>query len=150
MKIFLISIVLFRYNDFKYKFFVFSWKVLWFLKKIFLVIGVFLIVVIVIGIVFLNIIFFIKKKIDEDIIKREIDDGYDVFEFFEWMKKIVFVILFVYGYDIKGYYVVLYDILNIIIICYGVMMNVLNFFKYMYLFFDFGWNVIVYDYCWYG
>lgn len=57
------------------------------MKKILLAIGALLTAVIAIGIVFSNIILFIKKKTDEDIIKRETDDGHDVFESFERMKK---------------------------------------------------------------
>ncbi len=62
------------------------------MKKILLAIGALVTAVIAIGIVFSNMILFIKKKTDEDIIKRETDNGHDVFESFEQMEKTAFVI----------------------------------------------------------
>ncbi|WP_121642836.1 alpha/beta hydrolase [Bacillus vallismortis] len=115
------------------------------MKKILLSIGALFTAVIAIGIVFSNVILFIKKKTDEDIIKRETDDGHDVFESFEQMEKTSFVIPSAYGYDIKGYHVSLHNTPNTIIICHGVTMNMLNSLKYMHLFLDLGWNVVVYD-----
>ncbi len=115
------------------------------MKKIFLAVGALLTAVIAIGMVFSNIILFIRKKADEDIIKRETDDGHDVFDSFELMEKTAFVIPSAYGYDIKGCHVAPYDTPNTIIICHGVTMNTLNSLKYMHLFLDLGWNVIVYD-----
>ncbi|MEC0312148.1 alpha/beta hydrolase [Bacillus subtilis] len=115
------------------------------MKKILLAIGALVTAVIAIGIVFSNMILFIKKKTDEDIIKRETDNGHDVFESFEQMEKTAFVIPSAYGYNIKGYHVAPHDTPNTIIICHGVTMNVLNSLKYMHLFLDLGWNVLIYD-----
>ncbi|OBA04359.1 hypothetical protein A9D36_03770 [Bacillus subtilis] len=115
------------------------------MKKILLAIGALLAAVTAIGMMFSNLIMFIKKKTDEDIMKRETDDGHDVFESFERMEKIPFAVPSAYGYDIKGYYVAPHDTSNTIIICHGVTMNVLNSLKYMHLFLDLGWNVLVYD-----
>lgn len=115
------------------------------MKKILLAIGALVTAVIAIGIVFSHMILFIKKKTDEDIIKRETDNGHDVFESFEQMEKTAFVIPSAYGYDIKGYHVAPHDTPNTIIICHGVTMNVLNSLKYMHLFLDLGWNVLIYD-----
>lgn len=115
------------------------------LKRFLLAVGAVLAAVAAIGICFTNIIMFIKKKTDEEIMKRETDDGHDVFESFERMEKTAFVIPSAYGYDIKGYYVAPHDTSNTMVICHGVTVNVLNSVKYMDLFLDLGWNVLIYD-----
>ncbi|MFP9048642.1 hypothetical protein ACLI1V_16915, partial [Enterococcus faecalis] len=86
-----------------------------------------------------------KKKTDQANIKREPDNGHDEFQSCEQMEKTAFVIPSAYGYDIKGYHVAPHDTPNTIIICHGVTMNVLNSLKYMHLFLDLGWNVLIYD-----
>lgn len=115
------------------------------LKRFLLAVGAVLAAVAAIGICFTNIIMFIKKKTDDEIMKRETDDGHDVFESFERMEKTAFVIPSAYGYDIKGYYAAPHDTSNTMIICHGVTVNVLNSLKYMDLFLDLGWNVLIYD-----
>lgn len=115
------------------------------LKRFLLAVGAVLAAVAAIGICFTNIIMFIKKKTDEEIMKRETDDGHDLFESFERMEKTAFVIPSAYGYDIKGYYVAPHDTSNTMVICHGVTVNVLNSVKYMDLFLDLGWNVLIYD-----
>lgn len=115
------------------------------LKRFLLAVGAVLAAVAAIGICFTNIIMFIKKKTDEEIMKRETDDGHDVFESFERMEKTAFVIPSAYGYDIKGYYVAPHDTSKTMIICHGVTVNILNSLKYMDLFLDLGWNVVIYD-----
>ncbi|BDG80554.1 hypothetical protein BSF_22830 [Bacillus subtilis] len=50
------------------------------MKRFLLAVGAVLAALAAIGICFTNIIMFIKKKTDEEIMKRETDDGHDVFE----------------------------------------------------------------------
>ncbi|ADP32955.1 putative hydrolase [Bacillus atrophaeus 1942] len=115
------------------------------MKKWLTAIGAAVGIIAAIGICFTNIIMFMKKKTDEEIIKRETEDGHDVFEAFDRMEKTAFVIPSSYGYDLKGYYIAPHDTQNTMIICHGVTMNLFNSLKYMHLFLDLGWNVLVYD-----
>lgn len=115
------------------------------MKKWLAVFGSICAVIVAAGIGFTNVIMFIKKKTDEEIRKKEIADGHDIFESFHTMEKEEAVIPSRHGYDIKGYYIAPYDTANTIIICHGVTVNVFNSLKYMHLFLDLGWNVLMYD-----
>ncbi|QOH66819.1 hypothetical protein DKG78_11865 [Bacillus amyloliquefaciens] len=97
------------------------------------------------GFAFTNLIMFMKKKTDEDIMKKETADGHDRFDSFQAMEKEEAVILSRHGYEIKGFYIAPHHTANTMIICHGVTVNSFNSLKYMDLFLDLGWNVLVYD-----
>ncbi len=115
------------------------------MKKWLAVFGSACAVFLVAGFAFTNLIMFMKKKTDEDIMKKETADGHDRFDSFQAMEKEEAVILSRHGYEIKGFYIAPHHTANTMIICHGVTVNSFNSLKYMDLFLDLGWNVLVYD-----
>ncbi len=112
-----------------------------------LLIGLFIVLsyIFIIGFFFTNRMMYIKKKTDEEIIKRETTLGFYNQNDYDALEKKSFTIPSSFGYSIKGTLVAPYETNRYIIICHGVTVNRLNSVKYMNLFLEKGWNVVIYD-----
>lgn len=97
------------------------------------------------GVFFTNRLMYIKKKTDDEIIEREIAAGHFDEEAFRQLPKESFSIPSVHGYFIHGYIVQPYPTNQFMIISHGVTMNSFNSVKYMNLFLERGWNILLYD-----
>ena len=115
------------------------------MKKIFATILIILSYVLIVGFFFTNKMMYIKKKKDEDIINRETKYGFYHQKDFDSLDKRDFSITSQFGYQIKGALYEPHHTNRYIIICHGVTVNRLNSVKYMNLFIQKGWNVLIYD-----
>jgi fermentation-respiration switch protein FrsA (DUF1100 family) len=89
---------------------------------------------------------YIKKKTEEHILEREIKEKRFVLSDYEALNKSDITIPSPFSYEIKGTYIPSKIQSNkFIIICHGVTMNRVNSIKYMYLFHNRNWNVLMYD-----
>jgi fermentation-respiration switch protein FrsA (DUF1100 family) len=88
---------------------------------------------------------YIRKKTDEEIINRDTTFGLYNQKDFDNLEKKHFSILSQFGYSIKGSLIAPHESNRYIIICHGVTVNRLNSVKYMNLFLQKGWNVLIYD-----
>jgi fermentation-respiration switch protein FrsA (DUF1100 family) len=88
---------------------------------------------------------YIRKKTDEEIINRDTTFGLYNQKDFDDLEKKHFSILSQFGYSIKGSLIAPHESNRYIIICHGVTVNRLNSVKYMNLFLQKGWNVLIYD-----
>jgi uncharacterized protein len=115
------------------------------MKKIFLGLFIILSYILIIGFFFTNKMRFIKKKSDKEIIDRE--TSFDLFnqEAFDALEKKHFSLPSQFGYSIKGSLIAPHGTNRYIIICHGVTVNRLNSVKYMNLFLQKGWNVVIFD-----
>jgi len=114
-------------------------------KKLFITIGALLTYIMTIGVFFTNKVMFIKKKTDEAIYRRELKEGRFTLKEINVLPKEEVTIPSKYGYDLKGWLVTTTVEKKFIIICHGVTMNKINSIKYMKLFLERGWNVLIYD-----
>ncbi|MFD1738760.1 alpha/beta hydrolase [Bacillus salitolerans] len=116
------------------------------MRKLFIGLGVVFAYIISIGLFFSNRTMYIKKKPYETIYDREVKENRFVPEDYDKLKKEDFVLSSPFGYQIKGTFVPSKIESNrYIILCHGVTMNRVNSIKYMYLFHNRDWNVIMYD-----
>ncbi len=115
------------------------------MKKV--VIGLFIILsyIFIVGFFFTNKMMYIKKKTDKEIIDRETMLELFNQEEFDALEKKDFSIPSRFGYTIKGSLIELHETNRYIILCHGVTVNRLNSVKYMNLFLQKGWNVLIYD-----
>lgn len=89
---------------------------------------------------------YIKKKSDEQIFNREINEKRFSLPDYEAQHKLDISIHSQFDYEIKGsFFPAKAETNKFIIICHGVTMNRINSIKYMYLFHNRDWNVILYD-----
>lgn len=89
---------------------------------------------------------YIKKKSDEQIFNREINENRFSLPDYEALHKLDITIPSQFEYEIKGSFIpAKVETNKFIIICHGVTMNRINSIKYMYLFHNRDWNVIMYD-----
>ena len=115
------------------------------MKKIFLGLLMILSYILIIGFFFTNKVMFIKKKSDKEIIDRETSFSLYNQENFDALEKKHFSLPSQFGYSIKGSLIAPHDTNRYIIICHGVTVNRLNSVKYMNLFLQKGWNVVIFD-----
>src|SRR5690606_10810389 len=115
------------------------------MKKIFIFLGILIGYTVTIGMVFTNIVMFMKKKTDDEILERETKEGRLTLDEVHALQKEDVSIHSNFGYTIKGWLVKGTDKNRFIIISYGVTQNKLNSIKYMKLFLERGWNVLLYD-----
>lgn len=115
------------------------------MKKIFLGLLIILSYILIIGFFFTNKMMFIKKKSDKEIIDRETSFGLYNQADFDALEKKHFSLPSQFGYSIKGSLIAPHDTNRYIIICHGVTVNRLNSVKYMNLFLQKGWNVVIFD-----
>lgn len=108
-------------------------------------VGIILAILFAIGIYLTNRIMYIKQKSEKEIIDRETLDGHFVQKKFDDLPKKEFHVSSPYGYPIKGYFIKPYQTDKTMIICHGVTMSLYNSVKYMNLFIELGWNVVIYD-----
>lgn len=102
--------------------------------------------IITMGLFFSNRIMYIKKKPDETILNREINEKRFILSEYERLHKFDFTVPSPFGYDIKGTFIPSQVETNrFLIICHGVTMNRINSIKYMYLFHHRDFNVVMYD-----
>lgn len=97
------------------------------------------------GIFFTNKIMYIKKKPDKEIYEREVSLGRFHPDEFNALPKEEITVSSPFGYDLKGWLIEKFPTNKYIIICHGVTMNKVNSIKYMKLFINRGWNVLMYD-----
>lgn len=86
-----------------------------------------------------------KKKTDDEILERETKEGRLTLDEVHALQKEDVSIHSNFGYTIKGWLVKGTDKNRFIIISHGVTQNKLNSIKYMKLFLERGWNVLLYD-----
>ncbi|KZZ86162.1 alpha/beta hydrolase [Bacillus sp. SJS] len=115
------------------------------MKKLWIGLGIALSYIFIVGFFFTNMMMFIKKRTDEEILERETLDGHFIQKDFDELKKSEVTIHSTYGYDVKGYLVAPYEERKFVIICHGVTVNRYNSVKYMNLFLKRGYNVLIYD-----
>ena len=83
---------------------------------------------------FTNKMMYIRKLTDEELIKRESDDGHYHHEEFKQLQKEKVCIPSTFGYDLHGYFVPLSHTTRTIVLCHGVTVSLINSVKYMKLF----------------
>lgn len=90
---------------------------------------------------------YIRKLTDEELIKRESDEGHYHHEAFQQLNKEKVCIPSAFGYDLHGYFVPHSHphTTRTIVLCHGVTVSLINSVKYMKLFQNLGWNVMLYD-----
>lgn len=115
------------------------------MKKLFFGLLMILSYIFFIGFFFTNKMMYIKKKTNEEIISRDTALGLYNQKDFDKLEKKNFSIPSQFRYSIKGSLIAPYKTNRYIIICHGVTVNRLNSVKYMNLFLQKGWNVVVYD-----
>ncbi|WP_449538375.1 alpha/beta hydrolase [Ferdinandcohnia sp. Marseille-Q9671] len=115
------------------------------MKRLFITLGVLLGYIAAIGMIFSNTVMFIKKKTDEEILERETREGRLTLDEIESLQKEDVTIESKFGYTIKGWFVKKTEEKKFIIISHGVTQNKLNSIKYMKLFLQRNWNVLLYD-----
>ncbi|MCC3358227.1 alpha/beta hydrolase [Bacillus sp. REN16] len=115
------------------------------MKKIFIFMGILIGYMATIGMIFTNIVMFMKKKTDDEILERETREGRLTLDDVESLSKEDISIQSKFGYMIKGWLVKRTDQNRFIIISHGVTQNKLNSIKYMKLFLERNWNVLLYD-----
>ncbi|MEH7236952.1 alpha/beta hydrolase [Bacillus sp. JJ1562] len=115
------------------------------MKKSFIFLGILIGYIATIGMIFTNIVMFMKKKTDDEILERESREGRLTLDEVESLNKEDVSIPSKFGYTIKGWLVKGSDKKRFIIISHGVTQNKLNSIKYMKLFLGRDWNVLIYD-----
>ncbi|MEH7222857.1 alpha/beta hydrolase [Bacillus sp. JJ1566] len=115
------------------------------MKKVFIFLGILIGYMATIGMIFTNIVMFMKKKTDNEILERETKEGRLTLDEVESLNKEDVSIQSKFGYTIKGWLVKGTDKKRFIIISHGVTQNKLNSIKYMRLFLERDWNVLLYD-----
>ncbi|WP_077618691.1 alpha/beta hydrolase [Bacillus sinesaloumensis] len=115
------------------------------LRKILIFLGIFVGYMATIGMIFTNIVMFMKKKTDDEILARETREGRLTLDEVHSLKKEDVLIQSRFGYMIKGWLVKESEQKKFIIISHGVTQNKLNSIKYMKLFLERNWNVLLYD-----
>lgn len=115
------------------------------MKKAFRFLFSFLILLSSIGVYFTNRLMYIKKKEDTFILNREKKAGRLNLSEYEKLPKREIMISSPFGYFIKAVLVEPYYTTQYIIISHGVTENKINSIKYMNLFLERGFNVLIYD-----
>jgi fermentation-respiration switch protein FrsA (DUF1100 family) len=115
------------------------------MKKWLFIAGTTLAYILTIGLFFTNKMMYIRKKTDEELLKREKVDGFYIEEAYEALEKESFSVLSSFGYSLKGTAICPYETKKFIIFCHGVTVHSLNSIKYVNIFLSRGWNVILYD-----
>ncbi|MDE3839487.1 hypothetical protein C0966_08975 [Bacillus methanolicus] len=115
------------------------------MKKAFRFLFSFLILLSSIGVYFTNRLMYIKKKEDTFILNREKKAGRLNLSEYEKLPKREIMISSPFGYFIKAVLVEPYYTNQYIIISHGVTENKINSIKYMNLFLERGFNVLIYD-----
>lgn len=115
------------------------------MKKVFIPFLILLSYILFIGFFFTNKLMFIKKKDDKEIIDRDSQFGLYNQQEYDALERRDFSIESKFGYSIKGSVFEPYATNRYMIICHGVTVNRLNSVKYMNLFLQKGWNVLIYD-----
>jgi uncharacterized protein len=115
------------------------------MRKIFILLGILIGYMATIGMIFTNIVMFMKKKTDDEILERESREGRLTLDEVQSLQKEDISIQSKFGYPIKGWLVKGTDKKRFIIISHGVTQNKLNSIKYMKLFLERDWNVLLYD-----
>ncbi|MBD1378731.1 alpha/beta hydrolase [Metabacillus arenae] len=114
-------------------------------KKWWIGLGIVLSYIFIVGFFFTNKMMYIKKKTDEDILDREVKDGHYDQKKYDAYRKQDISIPSSFGYYIKGHLIEPNETNRYIIICHGVTMNRFNSVKYMNIFLERGFNVLLYD-----
>ncbi|MBM7701637.1 alpha/beta hydrolase [Metabacillus iocasae] len=115
------------------------------MKKWFLLIGVIIGYILTVGIFFTNRLMYIKKKTDDELIERETSEGFYQEQLYHNLPKQSFTIPSSFGYQLSGTVIKQNDDKRFIIFCHGVTVHSINSVKYMNLFLNRGWNIILYD-----
>lgn len=114
-------------------------------KKVFIPLLILLSYILIVGFFFTNKLMFIKKKDNKDIIDRDSKFGLFNQQDYDSLDRRDFSIESQFGYSIKGSVFEPHATNKYMIICHGVTVNRLNSVKYMNLFLQKGWNVLIYD-----
>ncbi|MFD3447864.1 alpha/beta hydrolase [Microbacteriaceae bacterium 4G12] len=93
---------------------------------------------------FTNQIMYMRKKTEDEILKREAGTHFDLTEFEALPKEEVWIAS-QFGYNIHGYYIPAANSKKFMVFCHGVTVNKLNSIKYSNLFLKRNFNVFIYD-----
>ncbi len=104
-----------------------------------------LLVIATAGFYFTNRIMFIKKKADEEIVRRDEEAGFLNSNDFEKLPKREVSITSPFGYHLKSILVEPWETNRYVIFCHGVTENKMSSVKYMNLFLKRGFNAVIYD-----
>lgn len=115
------------------------------LKKLLLLLGVILSYILFVGIFFTNKVMYIRKKTNEEILEREKLLGHYKEEIYVKLPKKELTIPSPLGYNIYGEIIDVPSSHRYMIFSHGVTQNTLNSIKYMNIFLERGWNVVLYD-----
>ncbi|WP_078413674.1 alpha/beta hydrolase [Priestia abyssalis] len=115
------------------------------MKKWLAVFGTIIAYILTVGLFFTNKVMYIRKKSDEELLMREKAEGFYVDEVYETLEKKPFSIPSPFGYLLKGNVIEQHNTKKFIIFCHGVTVHSINSIKYMNIFLERGWNVILYD-----
>ncbi|KAA0550366.1 alpha/beta hydrolase [Bacillus sp. BGMRC 2118] len=116
------------------------------MRKFITTIGLLFLYIITMGLFFTNRVMYIKKKTDETILNRELNEKRFILSEYDSLEKHDITIPSTFGYDIKGTFIPSdIETNKYMIICHGVTMNRINSIKYMYLFHNRDFHVVMYD-----
>lgn len=116
------------------------------MRKFIMTVTLLFLYIISMGLFFTNRVMYIKKKTDDTILNRELNEKRFILSEYESLEKHDISIPSPFGYDIKGTFIPSQIETNkYMIICHGVTMNRMNSIKYMYLFHHRDYHVIMYD-----
>ncbi|MGY3716367.1 alpha/beta hydrolase [Sutcliffiella cohnii] len=101
--------------------------------------------VFIVGLLFSNIVMYIRKKTTEEIIEREKNLGHYKEDEYASLPKKSLSIASPFGYNIYGELIKVNDSNRYMIFCHGVTQNTFNSIKYMNIFLKRGWNAVIYD-----
>ncbi|MGD6994149.1 alpha/beta hydrolase [Sutcliffiella horikoshii] len=115
------------------------------LKRILIVIGILLSYILFVGIFFTNKVMYIRKKTNEEILEREKLLGHFKEDIYLKLPKRELTIPSPLRYNIYGEMFDVPGSTRYMIFSHGVTQNTLNSIKYMNIFLERGWNVVLYD-----
>ncbi len=113
--------------------------------NILLILAAITLLLIIIGIYFSNKIIYPKTWTHEDSYKYEVENGKLDKEWYDSLPEEEVEIDSPFGYKLYGYFFPVEDSKKTIIICHGITYTLYGSVKYMRMFYDRGYNVLIYD-----
>jgi dipeptidyl aminopeptidase/acylaminoacyl peptidase len=114
-------------------------------KPLFIFLGIILSYILFVGIFFTNKVMYIRKKTNEEILERETKLGHYKEDMYRKLSKKELTIPSPLGYNIYGELIDVPSSNRYMIFSHGVTQNTLNSIKYMNIFLERGWNIVLYD-----
>ncbi|MRX74310.1 alpha/beta fold hydrolase [Bacillus lacus] len=101
--------------------------------------------VFLVGFFFTNKMMYIKKRSVKEIVDRETEAGHFIQKEYDEYDKTDVTVPSPFGYNISGYLIAPHETKKYMIICHGVTVSRVNSVKYMKIFLNRGYNVLIYD-----